>query len=308
MKDGAPVQVNEDLSEVDVGGLLRYTREQYGQTIQDIERALRIRGIQIEAIERGDVDSLPGRVYVIGFVRTYAEYLGLDGGEIVKLYKLQYMDSQPNKVALSFPLPASESKTPSMTVVIGSLAVMAVLLLGWNSLSSSPEERNMVSAVQPVPEEISSRFEEEPVVSAPPAVVQESPQEQQESVPPASPESSEQKGIILNILENSWVEIKDGEGKVIVSNVLDKGDQYFVPDSPGLNMSLGNAGGVEIVLDGRVLKPLGKIGDIRRDIPLETDYLKTLEFKEPALQPDVQAVSTDGGGIPQGESVQSPQQ
>lgn len=301
MKDGAPVQVNEDLSEVDVGGLLRYTREQYGQTIPDIERALRIRGIQIEAIERGDIDSLPGRVYVIGFVRTYAEYLGLDGGEIVRLYKSQYMDSQPNKVALAFPLPASESKTPSMAVVLGSLTVIAVLLIGWNSFSSAPVERELVSDVQPVPEEISARFEEKPAVP----VANDVPI--QASVAPVSA-PAEQKGIILNILENSWVEIKDGEGKVMVSNVLDKGDQYFVPNSPGLSMSLGNAGGVEIVLDGRVLKPLGKIGDIRRDIPLETDYLKTLEFKEPAVQPDAQAVPAEGSNASQPASAVPSQQ
>lgn len=273
----------------DVGTLLRKTRESYGKTLADVERILRIRECQLAAIEAGDTAKLPGRVYAIGFVRTYAEYLGLDGGEIVRLFKAQYMDAQ-NKQTLEFALPASDSKIPSF----GFAVALAILLLGgaFYVTGANRLDRAHVTEIPAAPV-VETPQEKASVSPAPPpqnAVLDET------SAPPSGEKSSAnatpavdkvaaepapaQKGIILKMIENSWVEIKDAKGKVIVSDVLKVGDQYFVPDNPGLTMSLGNAGGVEIVMNGRIMKPLGKTGDIRRDIPLDTDYLKTLEFKE----------------------------
>ena len=63
-----------------VGEILRRTRIHYDQTLADIERALHIRASLLEALEAGDYDRLPGRVYVIGFIRSYSEYLGLAAG------------------------------------------------------------------------------------------------------------------------------------------------------------------------------------------------------------------------------------
>ncbi len=75
---GATAQKNDknQAAEIPVGEILRRTRIHYKQSIQDIERALRIRADQIEAIENGSVEKLPGRVYAVGFIRTYSEYLG----------------------------------------------------------------------------------------------------------------------------------------------------------------------------------------------------------------------------------------
>lgn len=287
---------------MDVGDLLRKTREGYGKSLSDVERILRIRECQLAAIELGDVSKLPGRVYTIGFVRTYAEYLGLDGGELVKLYRAQYMDAQPKQI-IELAIPASDTKIPSFGI-----AVFLTLLLFaggyyWMNINKanrsivvdipSPRETEIGTQVPAVSPDTASVTENPAPIdnteNTEGAVAQEArPVEVNSQVPAegdkvtgvVSTAAEAKKGVTLTMIENSWVEIKDDKGKVIVSDVLKTGDQYFVPDNPGLTMSLGNAGGVEIVLDGRVMKPLGKTGDIRRDIPLNTDYLKTLEFKD----------------------------
>ena len=101
---------------------------------------------------------------------------------------------------------------------------------------------------------------------------------------------AEPRGIILNILQNSWVEIRDDSGKAVLSRVLKAGDQYFVPDRPDLTMALGNAGGVAIEVDGQALSFLGKEGQVRRNIPLDAQKLKNLY----ALQPE-----PEEGAVPQ---------
>ena len=85
---------------------------------------------------------------------------------------------------------------------------------------------------------------------------------------------SNSTGIILNIRDNSWVEIRDSTGKRLISRVLKAGDKYFVPNRPDLTMSLGNAGGVGIQVDGQSIGPLGRDAQVRRNIPLDTKYLK----------------------------------
>lgn len=278
----------------DVGTMLRKTREAYGKSLPDVERVLRIRECQLAAIEAGDISKLPGRVYAIGFVRTYAEYLGLDGGESVRLFKAQYMDAQPRET-LEFAIPASDTKIPSVWLAVFLVVVLTAGSVYW--MQTQQSDRSIVDDIPPLESNVEAQAPEteEATVEAVEQVYGPSPQPIEAVAAPvdggaaviapapalvADVPVAEQNGLILKLIENSWVEIKDAQGKIIVSTVLKTGDQYFVPDNPGLTMSLGNAGGIEIVMNGRIMKPLGKTGDIRRDIPLDTDYLKTLEFKE----------------------------
>ena len=112
MRNSLPVEELESIANTEVGEALRRTREYYGKTLEDVEKALRIRSCQIDAIERGDMNDLPGRVYAIGFVRSYAEYLDIDAGRVVHLFKSQYMDVQDN-TALTFPVPCLLYTSPS---------------------------------------------------------------------------------------------------------------------------------------------------------------------------------------------------
>ena len=87
-------------TDMPVGEILRRTRTHYGLNLQQVEQILRIRASNLEALETGDVSQLPGRVYAIGFVRAYAEYLGLDGDKMVHLFKQQSVGDK-KKIDLS---------------------------------------------------------------------------------------------------------------------------------------------------------------------------------------------------------------
>lgn len=284
MRDDLPVDELEALAEEDVGEALRRTRMYYKKSLDEVEAALRIRACQIEAIEHGDMDALPGRVYAIGFVRSYAEYMQLDGAKVVQLFKEQYMDGN-SKAALSFPVPASETKTPSIWLAALCLLLFSAALYGFRQYSY--EDRSLVEVIEEVPLEIQERVSRDivdltksidPFVSVEDAV---SPVEDMSGEDVEQP----QAGIVLNILGDSWIEIKADSGKILVSKILTRGDEYFVPNSPGLSMSLGNAANVEIIVNGRSLKPLGKDGEVRKGIPLNVSYLGTLEFVElPAVE------------------------
>ena len=75
-----------------VGDLLRRTREGFGQDIDAVAMQLRIRNNYLRAIETGRFRDLPGSTYAVGFVRTYAEYLGLDAQEVLRRFREEAAD------------------------------------------------------------------------------------------------------------------------------------------------------------------------------------------------------------------------
>lgn len=68
----------------ELGGILRATRESLGLDLDEIESRTKIRKRYLVALEEGDWSLLPGRVYARGFVRSYAEVLGLDGLDLLQ--------------------------------------------------------------------------------------------------------------------------------------------------------------------------------------------------------------------------------
>ena len=92
----------DSYTDLSVGEILRRTRLYYGQSLNDVEINLRIRASQLDLLEQNHIAHLPGRVYAIGFVRAYSEYLGLDGDKMVHLFKAQSVGKKW-RPKLSFP-------------------------------------------------------------------------------------------------------------------------------------------------------------------------------------------------------------
>ena len=80
--------------------------------------------------------------------------------------------------------------------------------------------------------------------------------------------------IIIRAIVDSWVEVRDGEGELLLTQVLREGDQYHVPDRLGLKLVTGNAGGLEFLVDGDKVAEIGPFGAVRRNVRLEPQALK----------------------------------
>ncbi|HWK47122.1 MAG TPA: RodZ domain-containing protein [Stellaceae bacterium] len=146
-----PDAVSEPSAPKGMGGLLRSTREGYGRAIADVAASLRIRPEYLEAIERNSVEGLPGPAYATGFVRAYAEYLGLDGVEAVRRFK-QEKALLDTKQELSFPIPTPERGLPGSAMFLTAL-ILAVLGYGTYYYVSSAD-RSQAPAVEAVPQRL----------------------------------------------------------------------------------------------------------------------------------------------------------
>lgn len=76
-----------------IGEVLAEGRHQKGITPKDVEKYIKIRAKYISALEQNDFDIIPGQAYVVGFIKTYANFLGLDGAELVRRYQEDFGSS-----------------------------------------------------------------------------------------------------------------------------------------------------------------------------------------------------------------------
>jgi cytoskeleton protein RodZ len=119
-----------------------------GLELGEIAAALRIKASHLQAIEDGDYGEVPGQSYAIGFIRTYAEYLGLDGPDMVRRFK-QQTEGQGLKHDLSFPLLVSERRVPRSSILLGTV-IIAVCGYGiWHYGSSDDQDRTERVAAVP---------------------------------------------------------------------------------------------------------------------------------------------------------------
>lgn len=80
--------------------------------------------------------------------------------------------------------------------------------------------------------------------------------------------------IVVQATADAWIQVRDGDGRQILSRLLHKDDSWVAPDMPGLSLTTGNAGGIEILVDGVVMPALGRSGDVRKNISLSADSLR----------------------------------
>ena len=121
------------------GAMLRQQREALGLDLTDVAAALRIKPAYLEALEAGRAGELPGAVYAIGFIRAYADHLGLDNREMLRLFKQQStLLSKPN---LAFPIPLGARSMPGGGMLLVALILAVCAYGGWFYLSTGDGPR-----------------------------------------------------------------------------------------------------------------------------------------------------------------------
>ena len=80
--------------------------------------------------------------------------------------------------------------------------------------------------------------------------------------------------VVIRAAEDSWVEVRDGEGELLLTRVLREGDRYHVPDRAGLTLVTGNAGALKFSVDGDEVADIGPPGTVRRNVRLDPQALK----------------------------------
>ncbi|WP_413207077.1 RodZ domain-containing protein [Rhodospirillum sp. A1_3_36] len=136
-----------------VGAILRAARQRLGEPLESAAETLRIRQSYLLAIEEGRYGDLPGVAYAIGFVRAYADHLGLHAEEVVRRFK-EESQSQAVSNALDFPSPTNEGGLPAGAMVAFALVLAIGAYGAWYWVSTS--DKPVAELIPDIPERLAS--------------------------------------------------------------------------------------------------------------------------------------------------------
>lgn len=257
---------------ISAGSLLAQTREELELTVSDVARHLKISPAQVEALEAGAYERLPGRVFVRGFLRNYAKLLGVDPQPLLKSIEpempqpLPMRESSPSEEVVM-----SRSEGAGWILYAGIVAVvivagLAVYEFGFNEVPRSSTAVETQAGQQnadaapatpapggPAPQApATSTVQSQPVTvaSAPSALLPPSAGSRStiDSMAPL-PEKAAKPGereLHFRFDAESWVEIRDRNDKVIFSKLNRAGSEERVAAVPPLKLVVGNARSVKL--------------------------------------------------------------
>ena len=114
---------------------LREARLRGGYSLSDAAHVLRIQEHYLEALEEGRFDQIPGTTYIIGFLRSYSGFLGLDPDEIIDAFKRE-QGLGTKEPRLAFPSPSDSSPKPKFWLILLVLVLAGLAYGGWQYQST----------------------------------------------------------------------------------------------------------------------------------------------------------------------------
>lgn len=234
-----------------MGETLRGAREEKGLSLKQVEEATKIRTKYLDALEREDFGALPGKVYAIGFARTYAKFLGLDSEELALQCRSLLSDIERDPDGgddLSpaiYMVPKDHSWRKRARSIAALLVVLGLFIVAywvvahtWAPSSTVNPNGQPAEGTQPPP----------------PGPSQPSPT--QPEVPVAH------QGLELGIRvtqDQCWARVV-ADGVKVYEGFLRAGDQKNITAQKEIVARLGNPGVVSLNLNGKDLGLAGKAG------------------------------------------------
>lgn len=224
-----------------VGERLRVAREAKGLSLEDIARQTRIPVRHLEHIEREEWDALPAITYSVGFARSYANTIDLDGARIgAEVRELLGGVRMGGTTATAHYEPADPARVPPRSLAIAA-AIIAVLLviayLVWRS--------SAVDDGSPADVAITQSEEPSPTNAAAPGAATPAP------TPANGP-------VVLTAVEDVWLKIDQAGGASLYMGTLKAGESYQVPagaQAPKLRTARANV--LRVTVGGAPVAPLG---------------------------------------------------
>jgi cytoskeletal protein RodZ len=252
-----------------LGEEFRSAREARGLSLSDVAERLHIRSVYLAAIEDEDWHVIGAPVYVRGFMRTYARFLGLDPEAAVARFAAAVPAGPPVAAparATAAPAGASEKRaegtSPSLAAVLAIVvAVIAVLFVGYEFYqyrAGAPAVPVAQGSAVPAAPDVAA---DDTPTTAPDASA-DAGAAATAALPPPLPTAKpvSQRGLSVKVTDTSWLRVTI-DGTVVLEGTLPAGtSKSFI--GKVADVRVGNAGGVRIAVNGRTLGPLGGSGDV----------------------------------------------
>ncbi len=256
-----------------VGERLRHAREARRESLSDVAAALKLSRRQVEALESGDYDVLPGPAFVRGFLRNYARHLGLDAAALLADVPVEAAPATTELAPVSNAngsMPADDRRHSSKPLGLAVAVLLFAVFAGWyfdwfqaRSPGVAGGDAALPSLEREVPSEelppaasepsVSPSAASQPVVSAPiavapvvaPSAVGTSEETQAERA------QVESNGLVFVFAGESWVEVRNAAGEIVYTGTGSAGARHSVQGTAPFSLVIGNAKDVRLEYKGK---------------------------------------------------------
>lgn len=239
------------------GEKLRHEREMRGVALREIAEATKIGVRFLQALETDRMDVLPGGLFPKAFVRQYASFLGLDPDVLAAEFEAAH--GEPAREWR----PAAPAVEPRRRINSGHLILAGIALL---LIALSLRRPGEAARPRPAP----------PPVAAAPAVL---PTDRVYSAPSLGVTRTQGAGdslvLTMTAQQDCWVEVRS-DGSTVLNRVLAEGESQTIEARGEIVLSVGNAGALSVRVNDRPALPLGRSGEVRKNIVITRQNLGSL--------------------------------
>ncbi len=276
-----PVPPIPDL--LQIGKELEKSRLKRGLSTAEVATAINLRQSVVRAMEQGDFSSCGGSVYARGHIRAYARQVGLDPTALLDGLRdpTEKPTVEPIRTRvgartiagagappMAFPNGPLEKSGPNWTIIAAVLVGVVAVVLGAGLVKdlvgsgrNSPAEpaSSQSSAASPPAAAPSAATPSSAATSASPTTPSPQVSALTRTPPPIVGVS-----IALTVTERSWISVRNSTGKKVFEGIAESGTEKTFTDPKTLELSLGNAGGVELSVNGKPKARAGRPGQVLR--------------------------------------------
>lgn len=258
------------------GAYLKGERESRKISLDAISRATKIRRVILEAIEKDQGEAVLPEAVVKGFIRTYARHLGLDPREVLAIYA-QWQEGSKAAERGDVYHDGKGRIPPHSMMIAGAVGVVVVIVIALLVVfPRGPQEGAQEAPLAKPPTEQTTAVSPEGLESFPAPI--EIKEEAKEAAPRASAPvatQGEKEGVhaesvsipehtlVITASERTWIQIQEGSS-LPFDVILYPGDNFTRKSSQPFAVIIGNAAGVTVSFDGKILTSLGEAGQVVR--------------------------------------------
>ncbi|HEY9630166.1 MAG TPA: RodZ domain-containing protein [Coleofasciculaceae cyanobacterium] len=247
-----------------IGAYLRQVREDHALSLEEVAARTLIQPRLLRAIEAGALHQLPEAVYIQGFIKRYADSLGLDGTDCAEAFPAEKVLRIPQDSWKDSP--AAQLRPLHLYVAYVALIMASVSLLSFIVGRSAPGTINLPTSRtgtgQPQIGQVQGQVQaaQQPASgSSDQATIGLSSLAQ--SPPARPPATNKPVQVDMKLTAQSWIEV-EVDGEVKLAEVLPEGTERTWAANNQLRIRAGNAGGVMVAYNGEQAKPMGQPGAV----------------------------------------------
>lgn len=263
-----------DMLPLTLGMVLQQARHTKKVRLSTVSDVLRIKEIYLKALENGSYNDFPALAYGVGFLRSYAIYLGLNPEELIERFHKETHVPEGVQVS-SVSYHSDPVSRPSPKTIVTALVLLFFVYLLWNfykimTYEPMPVLPRPIFTAEENTETVSDQ-EDTQIIEEENIVKKEEPSNRKITIYGLSKPAR----VTFVATDKVKIEVQDTEANnVLLSKLLEKGDQYNpVEDPEGLVLEVSNAAALDVFVDGKKVAPLGKKGQSRSGIQMDAQSL-----------------------------------